>query len=140
MCALLREADTKDDTNHAITETEPETAENSANILAENARHVITKAELRKGRPVTMYSMVSVNITSQEQLSRKLVVQCRTPLVFIPAVGTGIASLLADTNAGHANNARIVVIWGLRQATFCPVGACVRATRHVAADAVLMLG
>lgn len=98
------------------------------------------KAELRKGKPIIMYSMVSVNISSQDQLSSKLVVQCKTPLVYIPESNTGIASLLTNTNAGHTKNARIIMVWGPRQGIFCPVGACVRATRHVAANAVLALG
>ena len=99
------------------------------------------KAELAKGAPVSMYSMVSVNITSHDQATAKLVVQCKTPLHFVPPAGTGIAALLAQGPASVAKerNGRLILIWGLRTGTFCPLGACIRATRQVPANTPVVL-
>ena len=84
---------------------------------------VAWKAELAKGAPVSMYSMVSVNITTKDQASGKLVVQCKTQLHFVPPAGTGIAALLAKgtaTSVAKEKNARLLLIWGVRRGIFCP--------------------
>ena len=80
------------------------------------------KAELAKGAPVSMYSMVSVNITTKDQASGKLVVQCKTQLHFVPPAGTGIVALLAKgtTSVAKEKNARLLLIWGVRRGIFCP--------------------
>ena len=103
---------------------------------------VAWKAELAKGAPVSMYSMVSVNITSHDQASAKLVVQCKTPLHFVPPAGTGIAALLAKgtaTSGAKEKNARLLLIWGVRRGVFCPLGACIRATKQVPANTAVVL-
>ena len=102
---------------------------------------VAWKAELAKGAPVSMYSMVSVNITSHDQASAKLVVQCKTPLHFVPPDGTGIAALVAKGTASVAKekNARLLLIWGVRRGVFCPLGACIRATKQVPANTPVVL-
>ena len=99
------------------------------------------KAELAKGAPVSMYSMVSVNITSHDQASAKLVVQCPAPLYYVPAGGTGISALLAKPPHPDAKekNARLLLIWGARAGQFIPVGACIRATKKVPADTEVVL-
>ena len=102
---------------------------------------VAWKAELAKGAPVSMYSMVSVNITTKDQASGKLVVQCKTQLHFVPPAGTGIVALLAKGTASVAKekNARLLLVWGARKGTYCPVGACIRATRQVSANSEVVL-
>ena len=99
------------------------------------------KAELAKGAPVSMYSTVSVNITSHDQASAKLVVNCKTPLHFVPPAGTGIVALLAKGTASVAKekNARLLLIWGVRRGVFCPLGACIRATKQVPANTPVVL-
>ena len=99
------------------------------------------KAELAKGARASMYSMVSVNITSHDQASAKLVVQCKTPLHFVPPDGTGIAALVAKGTASVAKekNARLLLIWGVRRGVFCPLGACIRATKQVPANTPVVL-
>ena len=103
---------------------------------------VAWKAELAKGAPVSMYSMVSVNITTKDQASGKLVVQCKTQLHFVPPAGTGIAALLAKgtaTSVAKEKNARLLLIWGVRRGVFCPLGACIRATKQVPANTPVVL-
>ena len=104
---------------------------------------VAWKAELAKGAPVSMYSMVSVNITSKDQASGKLVVQCKTQLHFVPPAGTGIVALLAKgtaTSGAKEKNARLLLIWGVRRGVFCPLGACIRATKQIPANTPLLVG
>ena len=98
-------------------------------------------ANCPKGETVKMYGMLSVNITSPEQASAKLVIQCPAPLYYVPASGTGIAALLAKPPHPDAKekNARLLLIWGTRSGQFCPVGACIRATKKIPANTEVVL-
>ena len=93
------------------------------------------KAQLAQG-PVLMHSMLSMHLTKPGQ-EGKLVVQCKTQLHFVPPAGTGIAALLAKgtaTSGAKEKNARLLLIWGVRRGVFCPLGACIRATKQVPAN------
>ena len=99
------------------------------------------KAELAKGAPVSMYSMMTVNVKAHDQASSKLVVQCKSPLHFVPPAGTGIVALVAKGTSSVAKekNARLLLVWGVRQGFFCPVGACIRAAKNVPANTAVVL-
>ena len=106
--------------------------QNSKGTVEAKPFEVIWKAQLQ-AQKVSMYSMVTVNIQSADQCEAKLVVQCKQPLHFIPAAGTGIEYLLKNglTKEAKERNCKFHLIWGVRSGTFCPVGAMVRTTKAV---------